>query len=358
MRAPFFCPRNARRGQPAVAPNEHRSEAGYDSDHDPRHQLLSAASLALVLTVALRAQPGQSPASPSASQAITAEFCGVPRARPRARAAHEAEHAQWKDSLHIKMTKPVAEATIVGDFRDGTKFADHGRAYTFGTKDGKPFVTVVVRRRARRKPSRSTTRSARSATRAICRRCPKGASTCCRCSGTSRASAGSTGKRSRRFPTARTTSARSGTPTASTATPPTSSRATTSTAEAIQLDVDRDGHRLRSVPRPRPRARRADGAWEKDPASKPQYDNSSKNRQLSDMLKILSTRSAEPRRIFDTCAYCHGNKSNVFVGFKGGDRYEDYALPFLMSEPIPRQRRRRASSGPTAGRIASTARRR
>ena len=25
----------------------------------------------------------------------------------------------------------------------------------------------------------------------------------------------------------------------------------------------------------------------------------------------------------------------MFVGFKGGDRYEDYALPFLISEPIP-----------------------
>ena len=41
------------------------------------------------------------------------------------------------------MTKPVAEATIVGDFSEGTTFADHDRAYTFGRKDGKPFVTVT-----------------------------------------------------------------------------------------------------------------------------------------------------------------------------------------------------------------------
>ena len=27
--------------------------------------------------------------------------------------------------------------------------------------------------------------------------------------------------------------------------------------------------------------------------------------------------------------------SNVFLGFKGGDRYADYAMPFLISEPIP-----------------------
>ena len=42
-------------------------------------------------------------------------------------------------------------------------------------------------------------------------------------------------------------------------------------------------------------------AWEKDPASKPDYDNSSKNRQLSDILKILSVKSSDPRRIYDTC---------------------------------------------------------
>ncbi len=75
--------------------------------------------------------------------------------------------------------------------------------------------------------------------------------------------------------------------------------------------------------------------WEKNPTSKPKYDSSSKNRLLSDTLKIFSTRSSEPRRVYDTCAYCHGNKNNVFVGFKGGDAFADYALPFLVSEPIP-----------------------
>jgi len=76
-------------------------------------------------------------------------------------------------------------------------------------------------------------------------------------------------------------------------------------------------------------------AWEKDPSSKPNYDNSSKSRQLSDILKIFSVKSSEPRRIYDTCAYCHGNKRSVFVGFKGGDRYADYAMPFRISDPIP-----------------------
>ncbi len=38
---------------------------------------------------------------------------------------------------------PPTDTTIVGDFRDGTTFADHDRAYSFGDKDGKPFVTVT-----------------------------------------------------------------------------------------------------------------------------------------------------------------------------------------------------------------------
>ena len=71
------------------------------------------------------------------------------------------------------------------------------------------------------------------------------------------------------------------------------------------------------------------------PASKPAYDNGPGNRRLTDVLKTLSTRSAEPRRVYDTCAYCHGNKTNFFVGFRAGDRYEDYALPFLLSDEIP-----------------------
>jgi len=46
-------------------------------------------------------------------------------------------------------------------------------------------------------------------------------------------------------------------------------------------------------------------------------------------------KSSEPRRIYDTCAYCHGNKRNVFLGFKGGDHFADYAMPFLISDPLP-----------------------
>jgi predicted CXXCH cytochrome family protein len=65
-------------------------------------------------------------------------------------------------------------------------------------------------------------------------------------------------------------------------------------------------------------------AWKKDPTLKPPFD-----------IKTFSPRRATPREVFDTCAYCHGNKTNIFTGFRAGDRYEDYALPFLISAPIP-----------------------
>jgi hypothetical protein len=76
-------------------------------------------------------------------------------------------------------------------------------------------------------------------------------------------------------------------------------------------------------------------AWEKDPSTRPSYDDSSKNRELGRILKIFSPRSAEPRAVYETCAYCHGNKRNYLTGFTPGDRVTDYAEPFLMSEPIP-----------------------
>ena len=50
---------------------------------------------------------------------------------------------QWERSLHVKMTKPVAKALVVGDFSDGTRFSDHGRAYSFGRKDGKPYMSIA-----------------------------------------------------------------------------------------------------------------------------------------------------------------------------------------------------------------------
>src|SRR5438445_4412840 len=68
--------------------------------------------------------------------------------------------------------------------------------------------------------------------------------------------------------------------------------------------------------------------WDKNPLAAPTDPSPA-------VLKIFSPKKAPPRQTFDMCGYCHGNKNNVFFGFKAGDRYEDYALPFLISQPIP-----------------------
>jgi hypothetical protein len=54
-----------------------------------------------------------------------------------------------------------------------------------------------------------------------------------------------------------------------------------------------------------------------------------------DHLKVFTMKKVAARQLFDACGYCHGNKNNVFLGFRAGDHYEDYAVPFLISEPIP-----------------------
>ncbi len=232
------------------------------------------------------------------------------------------------------MTKPIAEATVVGDFRDGTRFADHDRAYAFGTKDGKPYVSVSLGGRAPETFSVDYTLGAKRyqgylstlpegriyvlpvfwhiATRRWIdwkeiTSVPEGAhhlrqiwnSNCFNCHATNLVQGYDVGGKQYK---------------------------STWTEMGIGCEACHGPGRQHVT---------LMDAWEKDPALKPAFDNSSKNRQLSDILKILSVRSSDPRRIYDTCAYCHGNKRNVFLGFKGGDRFADHAMPFLVSDPIP-----------------------
>src|SRR6185295_13995006 len=68
--------------------------------------------------------------------------------------------------------------------------------------------------------------------------------------------------------------------------------------------------------------------WQQNPGSRPAEPTAAQ-------LQIFAPSQATPREMFDACGYCHGNKNNVFFGFKPGDRYEDFALPFLISQPIP-----------------------
>jgi len=304
--------------------------------------LVCVACAVFALTLALHAQdrpqaPGptsQAAASAKASASHAPESDGDYLGSDACARCHEAEHELWKNSLHIKMTRPVADAAIVGNFRDGTKFADHDRSYTFGTKDGKPYVSISFGGRAPETFSVDYTLGAKRLQGYLSTLpdgriyvlpvfwhvpnkrwvdwkevtpIPDGAhdirqiwnANCFNCHATNIAQGYSVAEKKYQ---------------------------STWTEMGIGCEACHGPGRQHVA---------IMETWEKNPESRPKYDPSNKNKKLTDIFKILTTRSAEPRRVYDTCAYCHGNKKNQFVGFKAGDRYEDYALPFLLSDPIP-----------------------
>jgi predicted CXXCH cytochrome family protein len=287
-------------------------------------------SVLVASAVATRQPAGQTPPPIPAANGPSGDHTGSAACRR----CHEVEHGQWERSLHIQMTRPLAEAAIVGDFAEGTRLSAHGRAYEFGTKNGVPFMKIAF---GDREPEPFTVDYTLGAKRyqGYLSKLPDGRmyvlpafwhvehrrwldwkeitpipdgahdlkqiwnANCFNCHATNLAQGYDTSSKQYR---------------------------TTWTEMGIGCEACHGPGREHVA---------MAEAWEKDPATKPAYDDSANNRQISDVLKTLSTRSAEPRRTFDTCAYCHGNKTNVFTGFKAGDRYEDYALPFLMSDEIP-----------------------
>jgi len=113
------------------------------------HGLLLCGAGLLLFVVALGA--AAAPAGPqgaqpaSAAAAVRTHYPAVPPNTTSAdylgskacSSCHQEAFDQWQRSLHVRMTKPIAEATVVGDF-SGTKFSDHGRSFEFGTASGKP----------------------------------------------------------------------------------------------------------------------------------------------------------------------------------------------------------------------------
>ncbi len=267
---------------------------------------------------------------PTTSSTDSSDYLGSASCRR----CHEDATDEWERSLHIRMTKPVADALVLGDFSDGTTFQDHGRSYTFGRKSGQPFVSI---RFGDREPETFAVDYTLGFKRyqGYLSKLPDGRiyvlpvfwhvasrrwldwkeitpipdnahdlrqiwnSNCFNCHGTNIAQGYD-------IQTKRYNS--------------------TWTEMGIGCEACHGPGREHVA---------LMDEWEKNPASKPTYDNSKTNRDLSEILKIFSPRSADPRRTYDTCSYCHGNKSNVFVGFRAGSRYEDYALPFILSDEIP-----------------------
>jgi predicted CXXCH cytochrome family protein len=245
---------------------------------------------------------------------------------------HEQAYADWQQYLHVQMTKPVGQASILGDFSPGTRLAQHGRRYTMERRGdryfiaishgGRPAETFEVHytlgfkrvqgylsrlpdgriyvlpafwhREARRwidwreiAPVPDTDADLRQIWNV----------TCFNCHATNL---------SKSFDPA------------------------TRTYETTWQEM---GIGCEGCHGPGEAHVSLMEAWEADPSRKPAYSRRRTNRDLSRTLKIFAARTADRRQVFDTCAYCHGNKNNLFVGFTPGDRYDDYALPFLVSQP-------------------------
>ena len=296
------------------------------------NRLILLAVLLFAATAALRATgqtQGASGSLPTRQSDISADFAGSKACAE----CHENEHGQWARSLHIRMTKPAAEALIVGDF-DDISFADHGRAYRMETRGGRRFISISHGGRPFERFEVHYTLGAKRF-QGYLTRLPEGRIyvlpvfwhvaqkrwvdwkeitpvpdgdhdlrqiwnvTCFNCHATNLEANFDVGSKTYN---------------------------TTWTEMGLGCET------CHGPGRPHIALMRE---WDKNPAGRPAYDKSAGNRALGATLRIFAPRTADPRQVFDMCAYCHGNKNNLFLGFLPGSRMEDFALPFLVSQPMP-----------------------
>lgn len=228
------------------------------------------------------------------------------------RRCHEAEYDSWRRTLHVQMTRPVAEATVVGDFSPGTRLEQDGRTYTMEMRGGKYFIAISRSGGATQKFEVHYTLGARRFQGYL-----------------SKLADGRIyvlpvfwHNESRRWVDYKT----------------------------ITPIPDDPGHDLRQIwnvtcvnCHATNLVRNYDVAtntfattWtEMGVGCEACHGPGREHIEDPDHLKVFTMKKVAARQLFDACGYCHGNKNNVFLGFRAGDRYEDYAVPFLISEPIP-----------------------
>lgn len=299
----------------------------------PHGRLISLALLMFAAAVILRASPAaQRPGQPSLpvfQSEISAQYAGSDACAR----CHDVEYRQWARSLHVRMTKPAAEALIAGNF-GGVSFADHGRSYRMESQGGRRFISVAHGDGNFERFEVHYTLGAKRF-QGYLSRLPDGRIyvlpafwnvaqrrwvdwkeitpvpdghhdvrqiwnvTCFNCHATNLES---------NFD------------------PRSNSYRTTWTEMGLGCEACHGPGKPHIA---------LMEEWERNPASKPAYDTRATNRALGATLRIFSPRTAEPRQVFDVCAYCHGNKNSLFLGFVPGRRLEDFALPFLVSQPMP-----------------------
>jgi predicted CXXCH cytochrome family protein len=224
------------------------------------------------------------------------------------------------------MTKPIAEAKVVGDFRPGTELHQYGRSYAMEEHDGRYFITVTKGDHPPEKFEVNYTLGARRF-QGYLSKLPDGRIYVLPVFWHQTANRWLDYKEITPIPDDPDHDLRQiwnvtcvnchATNLVKNYDPATDRYATTWTEMGIGCE---------SCHGPGQAHIAAAEGWRTDPSSKPADPK---------QWAIFSPARFTPRQTFDACGYCHGNKNNYFFGFKPGDRYEDYALPFLISEPLP-----------------------
>jgi predicted CXXCH cytochrome family protein len=282
-------------------------------------RLILLALTAFGAAIAVRAADGPAKPLPVRQADIAKDFVGSDSCRR----CHEAEHDQWARSLHVRMTKPAANALIVGDF-NRVSFAAHGRAYRMDVvRDGRRTISVS---HGGRPPETFDVHYTLGAKRfqGYLTTLPDG--------------------RLYVLPVFWHVAQRRWVDWKEITPVPDGDHdlrqiwnVTCFNCHATNLDANFDvaSKTYRTTWTEMGLACEAcHGPGRPHIALMEEWEARGKPAQDAPAA-IFAPRRATPRQVFDMCAYCHGNKNNVFLGFLPGERMEEYALPFLVSEPMP-----------------------
>ena len=225
---------------------------------------------------------------------------------------HEAEYDSWRRTLHVQMTRPVGEARIAGDFTPGTRLEADGRTYTMDARGGKYFISIARNAGPAERFEINYTLGARRF-QGYLSTLPDGRIYVLPVFWHNE---------SKRWVDYRTITPIPDDP--------------THDLRQIWNVTCVNCHATNLIRNYNVAANTFATTWtEMGVGCEACHGPGRDHIDDPDHLKIFTMKKVPPRQIFDACGYCHGNKNNVFLGFKAGDVYEDYAVPFLISDPIP-----------------------
>jgi predicted CXXCH cytochrome family protein len=265
-----------------------------------RRPALAIAIFSATYVVALVAQ---APASPKPeSEYIGSAAC---------RSCHEAAYDSWNKTLHVQMTRPIAEARVEGDFRRGTRLEQNGRSYAMDTRNGRYFVSVAHGARPAEQYEVNYTLGARRF-QGYLSKLPDGRIYVLPIFWHNEAKRWVDWKEITPIPDDPNHDLRQ------------IWNVTCINCHATNLAKNFD-----------PQTKTYNTTWTEMGIACEACHGPGGAHAANPPKNIFAPSKADTRQVFDMCAYCHGNKNNVFYGFKPGDRYEDFAMPFLVGQPIP-----------------------